>query len=76
MEFFGWTWTQVTQLEVKFFFESLCGEVRKLLMWRVRAYLTFESFLDTPNVRKCLLLTGSASEATGGLSPFHPHCFC
>lgn len=72
MEFFGWTWTQVTQLEVKLFFESVCGEVRKQLMCHIGGYLTFESFPNTSN----LFLAGSAAEATWGLSPFHTHCFC
>lgn len=38
--------TQVTELEVKVFFESLCGEVHKVFTWHILAYLAFESFLD------------------------------
>lgn len=71
---FSQIWVQVSQAEVKNFFESACGEVRPenhCFMIYVGSYLCHKFSFTLP-----FYFTGYAPEALGGPRAFNSNCFC
>ena len=72
---------QMSQADVKLFFESLCGEVM-LCKWDFHGRfchglgITMEGYVGCCVTISCWMCAGCAFKTAGGLSSLYPHSVC